>query len=104
MSWRTFSRISSPPSGRRLPDDPAHVVIPGVHRVASLLKRVIIGTYHGGIGREHLDYDLDELTFRFNRRTARSHILRFYQRLEGAVQAGHTTTQALFAGRQDTDA
>ncbi len=85
-------------------DDPAHVVMPGAHRVASLLKRVIIGTYHGGISHEHLDYYLDEFTFRFNRRTARSRGLLFYRLLEGAVQTGHTTTQALFGGRQDADA
>lgn len=46
-------------------DDPAHVVMPGVHRVASLLKRLIIGTYHGGIIKEHLDYDLIGYAFRF---------------------------------------
>lgn len=59
---------------------------------------MIIGTYHGGISHEHLDYYLDEFTFRFNRRTARSRGLLFYRLLEGAVQTGHTTTQALFGG------
>lgn len=80
-------------------DDPAHVVLPGAHRVASLLKRVIIGTYHGGISREHLDYSLDEFTFRFNRRSSRSRGLLFYCLLEGAVQTVPTPTHALFGGR-----
>lgn len=31
--------------------DPAHVVLPAVHRVASLLKRWLMGTHHGGWGR-----------------------------------------------------
>jgi transposase-like protein len=77
-------------------DDPAHVVLPGVRRVASLLKRVIIGTYHGGVSREHLDYYLDEFTFRFNRRNSRSRGLLFYRLLEGAVQTKHTTMDELF--------
>lgn len=80
-------------------DDPAHVVLPGVHRVASWLKRVIIGTYHGGISREHLDYYLDEFTFRFNRRSSRSRGLLFYRLLEGAVQTVPTPTHALSGGR-----
>jgi hypothetical protein len=35
------------------------------HRVASLLKRWCLGTHQGGISKEHLDYCLDEFTFRF---------------------------------------
>jgi transposase-like protein len=80
-------------------EDPAHVVMPGVHRVASLLKRLVIGTYHGGISREHLDFYLDEYTFRFNRRASTSRGLLFYRLLEGAVQTGPTPTRALFGGR-----
>ena len=34
--------------------DPAHVSMPGVHRVASLLKRWILGTHQGSVGFEHL--------------------------------------------------
>ena len=51
--------------------DSAHVVMPRVHNVASLLKRWLMGTHQGGMQHRHLDYDLDEFTFRFNRR--RSH-------------------------------
>ena len=47
----------------------AEAVLPRVHRVASLLKRWLLGTHQGGVSREHLDYYLDEFTFRFNRRT-----------------------------------
>ena len=43
-----------------------------VHMAASQLKRWIDGTLHQGISREQLAYYLDEFTFRFNRRTARS--------------------------------
>src|SRR5271165_6873694 len=47
--------------------DPAHEVMPRVHLVASLLKRWLIGTHQGGVQHQHLDYYLDEFTFRFNR-------------------------------------
>jgi transposase-like protein len=65
--------------------DPAHITMPGVHRVASLLKRWIAGTLHYGISTKHLDYYLDEFTFRFNRRTSTSRGLLFYRLLEQAV-------------------
>jgi transposase-like protein len=51
--------------------EPAHEVMPRVHMVASLLKRWLIGTHQGGIQHQHLDYYLDEFTFRFNRRRTR---------------------------------
>ena len=69
--------------GTRLP---GHVVMPRVHRVASLLKRWWLGTYHGGIRDPHIEYYLDEFTFRFNRRTSKARGLLFYRLLEQAVQ------------------
>lgn len=65
--------------------DPAHVVMPGVHRVASLLKRWIMGTHQGAISKKYLDYYLDEYTFRFNRRSSRSRGLLFYRLMQHAV-------------------
>lgn len=64
---------------------PAQVALPGVHRVASLLKRWLTGTLHYGYSIDQLDYYLDEFTFRFNRRTARSRGLLFYRLLQQAV-------------------
>lgn len=78
--------------------DPAHVVMPGVHRVASLLKRWLLGTLQGSASREHLPYYLDEFTFRFNRRTSASPGLLFHRLLTQAVQAPHITTDAMFLG------
>lgn len=63
----------------------AGTVLPRVHRVASLLKRWLLGTHHGAVSGEHLDYYLDEFTFRFNRRTSRHRGLLFYRLLEQAV-------------------
>jgi len=38
--------------------------------VASLLKRWLLGTHQGAVREKHVDYYLDEYTFRFNRRAA----------------------------------
>jgi transposase-like protein len=65
--------------------DPANVSLPHVHRVASLVKRWLLGTHQGGIAREQLVYYLDEYTFRFNRRFSRHRGMLFYRLMEGAV-------------------
>jgi transposase-like protein len=49
---------------------PASDLLPRVHRVVSLLKRWLLGTHQGAVSHKHLDYYLDEFTFRFNRRTS----------------------------------
>ncbi len=77
---------------------PAHVLLPGVHRIASLVKRWLLGTYQGAVSAEHLSYYLDEYTFRFNRRRSRSRGLLFYRLLEQAVRVDHTPTDDLFLG------
>jgi len=61
-------------------------LLPRVHRVVSLLKRWLLGTHQGAIGHEHLDYYLDEFTFRFNRRTSASRGKLFYRLAQQAVQ------------------
>ena len=63
----------------------AHVSMAGVHRVASLVKRWIMGTHHGSVQPEHLDAYLDEFVFRFNRRTSGSRGMLFYRLLQQAV-------------------
>jgi hypothetical protein len=47
--------------------DDASELLPRVHRVASLLKRWLLGTHQGAVRPAHLDYYLDEFTFRYNR-------------------------------------
>jgi len=64
---------------------PAHASMPGVHRVASLVKRWLLGTHHGAVQPDQLDSYLDEFVFRFNRRTSRSRGMLFYRLLEQAV-------------------
>jgi len=79
--------------------DPAHVVMPGVHRIAALLKRWLLGTHQGAVSARHIDYYLDEYTFRFNRRSSRSRGLLFYRLLEQAVQADPTTYANMIGGK-----
>lgn len=64
---------------------PAHVTMAGVHRVAALVKRWILGTHHGAVQPEHLDAYLEEFVFRFNRRSSGSRGLLFYRLLQQAV-------------------
>jgi transposase-like protein len=61
-------------------------LLPQVHLVVSLLKRWLLGTHQGAVHASHLDYYLDEFTFRFNRRTSHSRGLLFRRVLEHAVQ------------------
>jgi transposase-like protein len=79
----------------RAQSDPAHVVMPAVHRVASLLKRWLLGTHQGSVGPEHLDAYLNEFTFRFNRRRSRRRGLLFYRLLEQAILADPITYRSL---------
>jgi len=67
--------------------DPAHIAMPHVHRVASLLKRWLLGTHQGAVTHDQLDYYLDEFTFRFNRRRSRHRGLLFYRLIHGALAA-----------------
>lgn len=62
----------------------ASTLMPRVHRIASLLKRWLLGTHQGAVSRDHLDYYLDEFTFRFNRRRANARGLLFYRLLQQA--------------------
>lgn len=67
---------------RKSPSD----LLPRVHRIASLLKRWLMGTHQGAISHEHLDYYLDEYVFRFNRRTSEYRGKLFYRLIQQAVQ------------------
>jgi transposase-like protein len=60
-------------------------LLPRVHRVASLLKRWILGTHQGAVSPEHLDGYLAEFTFRFNRRTSTHRGKLFYRLLQNAM-------------------
>lgn len=78
--------------------DPAHVLMPGVHRVAALLKRWLLGTHQGAVSSKYLDYYLDEYTFRFNRRSAKARGLLFYRLVEQAVHVEHISRNQIILG------
>jgi transposase-like protein len=63
----------------------ASELLPRVHRVISLLKRWLMGTHQGAVSHEHLEYYLDEFTFRFNRRRSANRGKLFYRLAQQAV-------------------
>ena len=63
-------------------------MLPRVHRVAGLLKTWMYGTHQGAMSHDHLDYYLDEFTFRFNRRNSASRGKLFYRLVQQTVQVG----------------
>ena len=60
-------------------------VLPNVHRIASLLKRWLLGTHQSYMTKNHLQYYLDEFVFRHNRRKSKSRGLLFYSLIKQAV-------------------
>src|SRR5438132_11995459 len=73
-------------------------LLPRVHRVVSLVKRWLMGTHQGAVSHEHLDYYLDEFTFRFNRRSSRSRGKLFYRLLQQAVAVEPAPYKAVVGG------
>lgn len=69
----------------------AHVLLPAVHRVASLVKRWLLGTHQGAVEPAHLQSYLNEFCFRFNRRRSRQRGMLFFRLLELAVDADAAT-------------
>lgn len=60
-------------------------IVPNVHRIASLLKRWLLGTHQSYLNKNKLGNYLDEYVFRYNRRTSNSRGLLFMRLLEQAV-------------------
>lgn len=73
-------------------------LLPRVHHVVSLLKRWLMGTHHGAVSHEHLDYYLDEFMFRFNRRKARARGLLFFRLMQQAVEIDPVPYKGLVGG------
>jgi transposase-like protein len=81
--------------------DPVHVVMPRVHRVASLFDRWWLGIHQGAIRPAHLGYYLDEYTFRFNRRSSKARGLLFYRLMQQAVDCDPVPRRAIVGGKRD---
>lgn len=91
-----YLHVSTPLKGKG--KQAAVELLPQVHRVAALLKRWLLGTHQGAVNPHHLDYYLDEFTFRFNRRRSASRGKLFYRLLEQAVQAGPVPYDTIIQG------
>jgi transposase-like protein/ribosomal protein L37AE/L43A len=74
-------------------------LLPRVHRVVSLLKRWLLGTHQGAVSLEHLDYYLDEFTFRFNRRRSRTRGKLFFRLVQQAVAVEPATYASMVQTR-----
>jgi len=60
-------------------------LLPLANHVASLHQRWLLGTQQGAVQHSHLEYYLDESTFRFNRRTSKSRGILFYRLIIQAI-------------------
>jgi transposase-like protein len=73
-------------------------VLPGVHLVASLVKRLILGTFQGRFDPKHLQSYLDEYVFRFNRRKSRNIGKKFMRITEQVTSSTQMTYKQIKAG------
>jgi len=76
-------------------DIKADALLPGVHLVASLAKRWLLGTHQGAVEGDHLQAYLDEFAFRFNRCRSEFRGLLFMRLLQQAVQTAPVTYRSL---------
>ena len=89
--WRSYRKPAAEAGYKHIPtnmsksDRKAHEILPAMHRVFSLIHRVLLTTYQGAVSRKHLPHYLGEYEFRFNRRASRSRGLLFQRLLSVAV-------------------
>ena len=81
----------------------ASELLPRVHRVVSLLKRWLMGTHQGAVSHKHLDYYLDEFTFRFNRRRSKSRGKLFYRLAQQAMAVGPVPYRQIVHPKSETE-
>jgi len=74
-------------------------VLPGVHLIASLVKRLILGTFQGRFEEKYLQRYLDEYVFRFNRRSTKSVGKRFWRMIQFAAASKPMTSAQVVSAR-----
>ena len=94
--WRGYSGIETKGYVHQITvvkgkKQPASELLPRVHLVISLLKRWLKGTHQGAVSHKHLNYYLDEFTFRFNRRKSASRGKLFYRLVQQAAAVEPST-------------
>ena len=104
--WRGYNGLASKGFAHdvvdRTEEEPGTDPTPLVHRIASLLKRWLLGTHHGRVESTHLGYYLDEFTFRFNRRKSRSRGKLFYRLMQQSLMVPPMPLKTLRAGHDST--
>lgn len=63
--------------------------------------KLMLGTLQGGVQQQHLDYYLDEFTFRFNRRRSKARGLLFHRRAQQAVAVDPTPYSSIVYGKPE---
>lgn len=99
--WQGYKGLAKEPYQHIIVRQSASVgedLMPLANRVAALLKRWLMGTHQGAVRPSHLDYYLDEFTFRFNRRTSRSRGKLFYRLMQQAVEVTPVTASEIRGG------
>ncbi len=76
-------------------------LLPLANRVTAHLKRWLLGTQQGAVRPSHLDYYLDEFTFRFNRRTSRSRGKLFFRLVQQAMAIDPVPGKSIVGGRPE---
>ena len=79
-------------------------MLPGVHRVAALVKRWLMGTHQGSFEEDHLQAYLDEFAFRFNRRKSTHRGMLFFRLIEQSVAMHPMPFHELVANPKPKDA
>lgn len=98
--WRGYLRLEEIGYRHRRRIGNGDTSLPRVNRVASLLKRWLLGTHQGAVRHRHLDYYLDEFTFRFNRRNSTHRGKLFHRLLENAVAIEPAPYKVIRGGRR----
>lgn len=102
--WRGYNGLAELGYNHKVIRSNPHLgknLLPRANRVASLLQRWLLGTHQGAVHHSHLDYYLDEFTFRFNRRTSKSRGLLFYRLLTQAIDLGPVVEAELKAPKNE---
>ena len=81
--WASYNAIDDLEGYSRVIEESHNMDL--VHLVISLLKRWLLGTYQGAVRPSHLQYYLDEFTFRFNRRRSKSRGKLFYRLIQQSL-------------------
>jgi len=100
--WKGYDKLSSNGYKHivvRKNADVGDNLLPLANRVVALLKKWLLGTHQGAVCPSHIDYYLDEFTFRFNRRTSHYRGKLFYRLIQQAVSIEPVIAKTIRGGK-----